>query len=186
MGCKQVRMRLWATSFLALTVSVSSLIMAGCSSSSENNKVVGEGVATSGKGEIYSLQKKGVSVYRIGEHVMITIPSSLLFKGYSSTLLDSANTTLSMVAKIIEPIAKISVNITAYSAAAEQSQKDLVVTNKQAQNVAHRLQRLGVDARLISSAGMGGGHLVSVSEKGLSAGSINSRVVITLRDLSDH
>ena len=178
MRYKQVKTRLCMVALIALAVLSTSFMIVGCSSS--------KAAASSNKSDIYHLQKKGVSVDRMGEYIMITIPSSLLFDGYSATLSDSANTTLSMVADIVEPMTKVSVKVSAYSSAAKQSQKNLLVTDMQAQNVAHRLWRLGVDTRLMYSTGMGGGHLVSTDKKGLSAGSINSRVVIALRDLSDY
>lgn len=182
--------RLFAFGAGLIMLIVSTMLAAGCTTGSDKEKTNSDQVfngSSSSNSDIYHLQKQGVSVDRMGENIMITIPSALLFNGYTATLSDSADTTLSMVADIIEPMTKVSVNISAYSATAKQSKKDLLITDLQAQNVAHRLWRLGVDARLIYATGMGGGHLVSTNDQGQPSGSaINARVVIALRDLSDN
>lgn len=171
---------------MVLMVLAFGFVVTGCSSTTESSSVEENAVAKTDKSAIYHLQKQGVSVDRMGENIMINIPSSLLFDGYSAALTGAANSVLSMVADIIEPMTKVEVNITAYSASEKQSKKDLLVTDLQAQNVARRLWRLGVDARLMYSTGMGGGHPVSVNKEGQPVGSINSRVVIVLKDLSGY
>ena len=164
---------------LALVAFLTGFVLSGCSGHHAQSSVV-----DSGESQIYHLQKEGVSVDRMGEYIMLTIPSSLLFDSGSAVLSPSANTTLSMVADIIEPMMKVAVNITVYSASAVQNKKALYVTDLQAQSVLHRLWRLGVDARLMYATGMGGGHLVKVDDKGQPSGPLNARVIIKLRDLT--
>lgn len=148
-----------------------SLVVTGCGGESKNK-------------DFRQLQSQGVSVNRLGEHVMFTVPSSLLFSGGSANLLSSGEASLRLIADAIEPMTKVAVYISVYSASEKQSKKDLVITDAQAQRVAHQLWRLGIDSRLMYSTGMGGGHPVSTNKKGEPTGSMNARVVIALRDLS--
>lgn len=137
------------------------------------------------KSDIDWLQTKGVSVDRLGDHVMIIIPSHLIFDGYSVHLSGSSDVILNMIAKIIKPMGKERVNVAAYSPSLTQSKKDLLVTGKQADIVGKYLWRQGISSRLIYAVGYGGGHPVKVGENNANIDSINYRVVITLQQMTE-
>lgn len=125
------------------------------------------------------LEMKGVSINRMGQYVTIIIPSDLIFQGVSPHFNSSATDVLKMIIEIIHDWTKMSMEVEAYTANPVQSEKDIWVTNQQAESVAKKLWQLDPDVRLITSNGFGGGHLMKVTSAG--SHSINARVVLKFK-----
>lgn len=128
----------------------------------------------------------GVSVMRLGDGVVITIPSVALFEGYSVEISRSGYTILEQIAVILEPMNKIEMTTAAYASSAVQTEKDLILTQHQAQTVSNYLWDHGVDARLFYAVGYGGGHPVQYAPykaiDDIVGDYSNYRVEITLKD----
>ena len=138
------------------------------------------------KTTLQALGAEGVSVMRLGDTVIITIPSQTLFDGYSVQVSSSGNEILAQVAQLLEPMHKVKITIAAYAAAMAQSQKDLILTQWQAQTVSNYLWDHHVDVRLLYAVGYGGGHPVQYAPNkavdNIMGERANYRVEITLKD----
>lgn len=138
------------------------------------------------KTTLQELGAYGVSVMRLGDNIIIIIPSNTLFKGYSTQFSKSGNDILEQIAKLLEPMNKIKITIAAYSNAPVQTEKDLFLTGKQAEAVSNHLWDQRVDARLIYAIGYGGGHPVQYAPyeavDDIIGDYANYRVEITLKD----
>lgn len=138
------------------------------------------------KTSLEALGAEGVSVMRLGDAVIITIPSRVLFQGYSVQVSSSGNDILKQVAKLVEPMSKVKITVAAYAEAMVQSKKDLMLTQWQAQTVSNYLWGQHVDARMIYAVGYGGGHPMQYVPNNAVNDIVgdyeNYRVEITLKD----
>lgn len=138
------------------------------------------------KTTLQALGAYGVSVMRLGDNVIITIPSNTLFVGYSVQFSTSGSDILNQVAKLLEPMNKVKITIAAYSNSPVQTEKDLFLTQKQAETVSNHLWDQHVDVRLMYAVGYGGGHPVQYAPYEVVDNVIgdraNYRVEITLKD----
>ncbi len=138
------------------------------------------------KTTLETLGAAGVSVMRLGDTVVITIPSNKLFEGYSVQISSSGNDILEQVAKLLEPMNKVKITIAAYAEAMAQSKKDLILTQWQAQTVSNYLWDHHVDVRLLYAIGYGGGHPMQYTPNKavdkIVGDRANYRVEITLKD----
>lgn len=132
---------------------------------------------------IASLEQQGVSVNRLGDHLALIIPSHLLFQGYSVHFSQTAEDVLKEVVRVIKPVPKMRITVAAYSPAHQPSQRDLVMTEAQAQQIGQYLWRQGVNTRLLYTIGYGGGHLLTKKDQDMSLLSTNYRIVITLEQM---
>ncbi len=135
---------------------------------------------------LQSLGASGVSVMRLGDNVTIIIPSQKLFVDYSVKISSSGDNILQQVAKLLQPMNKVKISIAAYAAAPRQSERDLFLTEKQAQVVSNYFWDHDMDARMIYAVGYGGGHPIQY-QPNLALNSVvgdytNYRVEITLKD----
>lgn len=157
-----------------------SLTLISCSSSSLPDHSAGPSTFDEHQQVLASeLQNKGVSFMRLGDDILIVAPSELIFSGDSPKISARGTGTLKLIAKVIAPMTKVSINIAAYYPG-EQSRKALTLTSAQALKVSNYLWRAGVDARLMIAKGYGGGHPI----KSKSNDGENYRVEIRLQDLT--
>lgn len=158
-------------------------LLQGCSTekSVEPNPVLSQNTTI-----LNSLNGYNVSVMQLGDSIIITIPSQELFLGYSVQFSSSANTILNQVAQLLEPMQKVKITIAAYAESMVQSEKDLFLTEKQAQAVSHYFWDHHVDARMLYAIGYGGGHPVQYAPNkainDIVGDRENYRVEITLKD----
>jgi outer membrane protein OmpA-like peptidoglycan-associated protein len=118
--------------------------------------------------------------------VTIIIPSQQLFIDYSVAISGSGDAILRQIVELLKPMNKVKITIAAYAAAPLQSEKDLFLTEKQAQTVSNYFWGHEVDARIIYAVGYGGGHPVQY-QPNLALNDVvgdysNYRVEITLKD----
>ena len=157
-----------------------SLVLISCSSNTlADNSTAGSSTLDEYAQQLSDLQRDGISYMRLGDGVLIVLPSELIFSGSSPQISVRGSSALKMVAKVIAPMTKMSVNISAYYPG-EQSRKALTLTSAQARRVSNYLWRAGVDTRLMIARGYGGGHPVRI-ERGNDE---NYRVEIRLQDLT--
>ncbi|MCD8525361.1 MAG: OmpA family protein [Gammaproteobacteria bacterium] len=132
------------------------------------------------------LSAKGVSIMRFGDQIRITIPSQRLFVDYSVKISAEGQEILNQIAEILAPMNKVAITIAAYSPAVLQSDKDLFLTEKQAQAISNYFWDQHVDTRLIYAVGYGGGHPMQYDPNpafnDLFGDRANYRVDITLKD----
>lgn len=163
------------------------ILLVGCAQPTADNAgnytPAKDSVATVDEGSIASLALQGVSVNRLGDHMTLIIPSHLLFQGYSVHFAPTAEDILGMVVTLIKPVPKLRMTVAAYSPSHQQSERELAMTEAQAQQIGQYLWRQGVNTRLLSTVGYGGGHLLSQEDSDMSLLSINYRVVITLEQM---
>jgi len=132
------------------------------------------------------LSAKGVSIMRFGDQIRITIPSQRLFVNYSVKISCEGREILNQIAEILAPMNKVTITIAAYSPAVLQSDKDLFLTEKQAQAISNYFWDQHLDTRLIYAVGYGGSHPMQYefnpALKDLFGDRENYRVDITLKD----
>lgn len=145
-----------------------------------------DSVAAVDEQSITDLELQGVSVNRLGDHMLLVIPSHLLFQGYSVRFAPTAEDVLGRVVTLVKPVSKVRMTIEAYAPAHQQSERDLVMTEAQAQQIRQYLWRQGVNTRLLYAVGYGGGHLLSQQDADMSLLSINYRVMIKLEEIHSY
>lgn len=119
----------------------------------------------------------GVAVMRLGDQVVLTIPSTNLFEGYSVEISSSGQQILQGVLQLLKPMSNVTINIAAYAASPQQTEQDLFLTEKQAETVSSYLWNHHIDARLLTAVGYGGGHPVQYNNS-----QKNYRIEISLKD----
>ncbi len=138
------------------------------------------------KTAIQALGADGVSVMRLGDAITIIIPSQSLFKGYSVQVSSSGKNILEEVTKLLEPMNKVKITVSAYAESMAQTKKDLMMTQWQAQTVSNYFWDNHVNARMIYAIGYGGGHPVQYAPNkainNIVGDHDNYRVEITLKD----
>lgn len=135
--------------------------------------------------KVEQLQQRGVYFFRLGDQVMIVMPSQATFEGFTPEVRQSAYQNLDLIAALLKGMTKTSIKVAAFSSSAEQTSQDIDFTTKQAKTIETYLWNKGVDARLMYAVGYGAGHPWQYSDVGLAQNDINYRVEITLTDLSD-
>lgn len=132
--------------------------------------------------EVEKLKIRNVQVVRIGDYVKLIIPTSQLFYNHTDTLAANSDSTLDAVIDFIEPMPKISIAVSAYTAGELGAEEEAKISAAQAQAVADYLWSNGADTRLITAQGYGIQKPVSFGAD--ASVQENSRVEIMLRDLS--
>lgn len=129
-----------------------------------------------------------VSIMRFGDEVVLVIPSDRLFDGYSIQLSASGQSLLAALLSLLQPMNKVTVNIAAYAASSIQTEKDLFLTQKQAETISNYLWDHALDARLFTAVGYGGGHPIQYTPnrvlEDVRGYEENYRVQISLKDYS--
>lgn len=128
------------------------------------------------------LINRGVTVVIIGDQVLIMLPSYRLFYPWSAQLKPQAYSTLQLVSLFIQSMTNMSVMVQAYMGESSLCRSNLIVTKKQADNVARFLWKSGINTRLLYAEGRGSTHLVEEDTGGWD-GTDNNRIEITLEKL---
>lgn len=138
------------------------------------------------KTTLEALGAENVSVMRLGDAVTIVIPSHTLFEGYSVRVSSSGKKILDQVMTLLAPMSKVKITVAAYAESMTQSQKDLMMTQWQAQTVSNYFWDNHVNARMIYAIGYGGGHPIQYAPNkvlnDVMGDRENYRVEITLKD----
>lgn len=127
------------------------------------------------------LENRGAQVIRLGDHILISIPSARLFVPMTSTIKLQSHCLLALAAAYVNKFTKILVQVSAYTDDSGAKQADQALSRQQAQAVAKQLLAYGIDARILYAEGYGGVHLVKPSN--LEWDSDNYRIEITLEKL---
>jgi outer membrane protein OmpA-like peptidoglycan-associated protein len=133
--------------------------------------------------EVEKLKMRNVQVVRVGDYVRLIIPTSQLFYNHTDSLAANADSTLDAVIDFIEPMPKIAIAVSAYTAGELGAEEEAEISGGQAQAVADYLWSNGADTRLITAQGYGNQKPVSFGSN--ASVQENSRVEITLRDLGN-
>lgn len=127
------------------------------------------------------LENRHVQVILLGDHVMIVLPSSVLFYQNTPNIRADAYETLGLISQLIGSYPNMTVKVTAYTSAAIPDSVALSLSEQQAQNVAKFFWQNDINTRLLSAEGAGGSNLVTANIADW--GSDNYRVEITLEKL---
>ncbi len=128
------------------------------------------------------LENRGVKVIVLGDQILLVLPSVLMFNEMTPNIRAHAYSTLDLVAEFISHNPNMSVNVAAYTSASGYPEKvNLALTQQQSAAIARYLWIKGVNTRLLSAAGYGGGKLVTANKPDWN--SDNFRVEITLEKL---
>ena len=127
------------------------------------------------------LENRHVQVIVLGDHVLIVLPSSVLFYQNTPNIRADAYETLMLVSQLIGSYPNMSVKVTAYTSAAIPDSVAMSLSQQQAQNVAKYLWQTDINTRMLYAEGGGGSKLVTANVADW--GSDNYRVEITLEKL---
>jgi intracellular multiplication protein IcmN len=128
------------------------------------------------------LENRGVKVIMLGDQIMLVLPSVLVFNEMTSNIRSHAYSTLDLVAQFINHYPNMSVNVAAYTSESGSPEKvNLALTQQQAAAIVKYLWIKGINTRLLSASGYGGGKLVAANKPDWN--SDNFRVEITLEKL---
>jgi intracellular multiplication protein IcmN len=128
------------------------------------------------------LENRGVKVIVLGDQVMLILPSVLLFNEMTANIRSHAYSTLDLAAQFVSQYPNMSVNVAAYTSGSGAPEKvNLALSQQQADAIVKYLWIKGINTRLLSAAGYGGGKLVTKDTPNWA--SENYRVEITLEKL---
>ena len=128
------------------------------------------------------LENRGAIIVVLGDQILIVLPSERIFQSSCTTSIKSqAYSTLALVSQYINSYTKMLVKVAGYTSASGSSQRDLLLSQRQAQKVARALLATGIDARVLFAEGYGGTHLVE--QNSIEGDSDNNRIEITLEKL---
>ncbi len=128
------------------------------------------------------LENRGVKVIILGDQIMLVLPSVLIFNEMTSNIRLHAYSTLDLVGQFIGRYPNMSVNVAAFTSASGSPEKvNLALTQQQAAAIVKYLWAKGLNTRLLSATGYGGGKLVTANKPDWN--SDNFRVEITLEKL---
>jgi outer membrane protein OmpA-like peptidoglycan-associated protein len=128
------------------------------------------------------LENRGVRVIVLGDQIMVVLPSAQIFKNATPSIKFQANSTLDLVAKLINSYTTMSIKVAAYT---NDSSLPPAINRALSQQQANNVMRYlwpRVNTRLLSAAGYGGCHLVQRNNLVWDQGD-NYRVEITLEKL---
>lgn len=157
-------------------LAVLSVLLFGCASSARFYKPSPTATMKS------KLEGRGVTVVVLGDQILMVMPSALIFKPYTSTIMPTAYSTLDVVSDYINLYDKMLVNIAAYTNQSDSESTDLALSKEQAKSVEKYLLSTGIEARLLHAGGYGGTHLVSKNSLDWRF-NLNYRIEITLEKL---
>jgi outer membrane protein OmpA-like peptidoglycan-associated protein len=108
------------------------------------------------------LENRGVKVISLGDHLLLVIPSSMLFNEMTANIRPHAYSILDLITQFVSGYPNMAVNVAAYTGAAILPEKiSLALSQQQADAVVKYLWTKGIDTRLLSAAGRGGTKLVA-------------------------
>ena len=97
----------------------------------------------------------GVGVRTVGDNITITIPAEKLFFGETPRIKPAMHQALNLVAVYIRTFPTVAIAVNAYGGRGHDVSSSLALTRQQAENVAARLQRQGLDTRVLTARGFG-------------------------------
>ncbi len=130
------------------------------------------------------LHMHGVEVINVGEDFRVIIPSDLLFKPYSANFNCDYLPVIDGLAKLMWCFDKIDGMVAGFTDCCGEDQRNLMLSQLQAENVAKYLWRQGVDTRLLHSRGFGVEYPIArQSLKNLYGRARNRRIEILFRHI---
>lgn len=121
------------------------------------------------------LEQQGVRVIVVGEQCRVVLPSDYVFFPNSANVLSSAEPILKQVAVLVSTYATESMQVVGYTDKQDAPDYAIALTTRQAQVIAKRLWKHGVDTRLLTAIGLG--HANPVDWNGSLQGQHNNRRV---------
>jgi outer membrane protein OmpA-like peptidoglycan-associated protein len=128
------------------------------------------------------LESRGATVAVIGDQILIVMPSALIFKPYTATVMPNAQPTLGMLADYINSYTSMLVNVNVYTSKTCGGTTDLDLSKQQAKSLEKALLIAGLDTRVLHAHGRGSENLVSKATPDWQF-NMNYRVEITLEKL---
>ena len=122
-----------------------------------------------------------VQVIQMGQHVLIDIPSALVFNQQSPKINVHAYEVLNEVACYIKTYRKVEVNVNVHDFCIDKQQRMLALTRAQASTVANYLTSQGIDSRLVIIRGLGNDKPIMKNECNQNV-LANSRIEISFKD----
>lgn len=124
----------------------------------------------------------GVQVVRVGDEVLLILPSDKFFFNNSPNLRPSYYPVLNMVAKLIKDTPKLDVKVAAFTDNTGSWRRNLSLSRQQSDHMVRYLWAAGVDTRLMVAAGYG--DMDPIASNFTQFGRYqNRRVEITLRKI---
>ena len=124
---------------------------------------------------------RGNKVIVLGDQVLIVLPSTRVFAGYSSNLQPYAYKTLDLVSQLISGYPNMSVKVAAYTGSSGSERVNRSLSQEQANAVMKYLWRTRINTRLLYAEGGDGSKPVTASASDWAGA--NYRVEITLEKL---
>lgn len=128
------------------------------------------------------LRRGNVQVIKVGEDIMVVLPSHSFFYDDSSHLNEAFYPVLDDVAKFMSQYQTVAVKVSGYTDDQGDKTRNQALSRQQAQNIAKYIQHQGLDARYIYATGYGGEFPIATNET-LEGRYINRRVQITFREI---
>ncbi|WP_299862498.1 OmpA family protein [uncultured Hoeflea sp.] len=129
------------------------------------------------------LQGTGVSVTRVGDNIVLNMPSNITFDSDQSAVKPEFYGTLNSVALVLQKFNRSLVDVSGHTDSTGSDQYNLTLSQQRAQSVASYLVSQGNDARRFYTQGFGESR--PVADNGTDAGrAANRRVEIQISPLS--
>jgi len=129
------------------------------------------------------LGSKGVAVARVGDKIIVTMPSSSAFGANSDDLSRAAQATLSAAAGVLKKFNRTTIDVYGHTDSGGSERKNLDLTQRRALAVAVYLARQGVDEKRLSVTGFGASRPVS-SDDSAEGRIANRRIELQLSPVS--
>lgn len=131
---------------------------------------------------IHKIRHHGIQIERMGDKILLILPSDKFFYGKSPNLNPEAYPAICDIINILNCFEKIDIQVTAYTDNSGCQEENIGLTKHQATNLVSYMWQHGLDARLVYPAGYG--QFCPIANNCTSYGrSQNRRIEITLKHL---
>ena len=128
------------------------------------------------------LKQKGVSIIKIGQYTMATIPSAVIFNKYSPKISWGSYGVLNDVACYISMFNKVEVYVNVYEYCHDTHNRMFALSLERAKAVANYLVDQGIDGRLVFARGLGNDKPIMARECESGSSLANSRIEISFKE----
>jgi len=126
------------------------------------------------------LRQDNIQIVQIGDTYTVVLPSDKFFVRGTSQINPHYLGTLDEIVRYIRHFDKIGIKVSGYSDNTGPAQRNLALTQTQAQHIMHELWNRGVDARIMYARGYGACNPIS-SNKRIAGRRKNRRIEITVQ-----
>ncbi len=130
----------------------------------------------------HDLLRGNVQIIKVGEDIMVVLPSHSFFYDNSSHLNEAFYPVLDDVATFMARYQTVTVKVAGYTDNQGDNTRNLALSREQAQAIAKYIQHQGIDARYIYATGYGEDFPIALNDT-LEGRYTNRRIQITFREI---